>query len=90
MANDESKTELSTDAFAALRARFQDQSRRAQDYYAVMHEVRSVLGSDEAASAWMEQPLPGCGGRTPAQLVGEGQHAQVLAQVLAQLRAPRR
>jgi uncharacterized protein (DUF2384 family) len=75
--------ELNQDAFAALRARFQDQSRRAQAYYAVMHEVRGVLGSDEAASGWMEQPLPELDGRTPAQLVADGQEEQVLARVRA-------
>jgi uncharacterized protein (DUF2384 family) len=73
--------ELNGDAFAALRARFQDQSRRAQSYYAVMHEVRGVLGSDEAASSWMEAPLPELDGRTPAQLVADGQEEQVLARV---------
>lgn len=82
MANDElTNHELNPDAFAALRNRFQDQSRRAQSYYAVMHEVRGVLGSDEAASAWMEQPLAALAGRTPAQLVADGQQEQVLAQV---------
>jgi hypothetical protein len=39
------------EAFAALRARFQDQSRRAQAYYTVMHEARRVVGNDDAASA---------------------------------------
>lgn len=75
--------ELNPDAFAALRARFQDQSRRAQSYYAVMHEVRGVLGSDEAAGGWMEQPQPELDGRTPAQLVADGQEDRVLARVRA-------
>jgi uncharacterized protein (DUF2384 family) len=73
--------EPSADAFAALRARFQDQSRRAQSYYAVMHEARALAGSMDAASAWMEQPLPQLDGRTPAQAVADGQHEQVLAVV---------
>ena len=75
------KSDANADPFAALRARFQDQSRRAQAYYAVMHEVRAVLGSDEAAGAWMERPLPELGGQSPAQLVGAGQVEQVMAHV---------
>jgi len=75
MANDDT----GANPFAALQARFQDQSRRAQAYYAVMHEARGVLGSDEAASAWMEQPLAALGGATPAQLVGGGRQDEVVA-----------
>lgn len=72
---------LDPDAFAALRNRFADQSRRAQAYYTVMHAARGVLGTDEAADAWMNAPAPGLGGRTPAELVGEGRHDEVLAYV---------
>jgi uncharacterized protein (DUF2384 family) len=72
---------LNQDGLAALRARFEQQSRKAQAYYTVMHAVRSVLGSDDAASAWMEAPLPALGDKTPAQLVGEGRVDEVLAHV---------
>lgn len=72
---------LTPDAFAALRKRFADQSRRAQAYYTVMHAARAVLGTDEAADAWMNTPAPALGGRTPAELVGEGRHDEVLALV---------
>ena len=65
----------------ALRARFEQQSRKAQAYYTVMHAVRAALGSDDAASAWMEAPLAALDGRTPAQLVGEGRVDEVLAHV---------
>lgn len=78
MANDEQPT---SDAFAALQARFQDQSRKAQSYYAVMHEVRGVLGSDEAASCWMEQPQTALGGKTPAQVLGSAGAEPVLTLV---------
>lgn len=70
---------LTPDSLAALQARFQGHSRKAQTYYAVMHEVRNVLGSDEAADAWMTSPQAGLEGRTPAQLVGEGRVDEVLA-----------
>jgi uncharacterized protein (DUF2384 family) len=69
------------DAFAALRARFQQQSRKAQAYYAVMHEVKRVVGSDDAASAWMSEPLAGFEGKTPDQLVSEGREDEVLEHV---------
>ena len=77
----DTKPTPNAEPFAALQARFQDQSRRAQAYYAVMHEVRAVLGSDDAASSWMERPLPELGGRSPAQLVGDGAVDQVIAHV---------
>lgn len=79
-----SNDQLSPDAMAALRERFQQQSRKAQAYYNVMHAARAVLGSDEAADAWMNAPLPALGGKTPAQAVGEGREDEVLgyAQVL--------
>lgn len=78
MSNDE---QLSPDAFAALRARFQQQSRKAQAYYTVMHEAGKVLGGDAAADAWMNAALPAFGGQTPAQLVGAGREEEVLAHV---------
>ena len=70
---------LPPEAIAALQARFQGHSRKAQTYYAVMHEVRNVLGSDAAADGWMTSPLAELGGRTPAQLVNEGRTDEVLA-----------
>ena len=73
--------QLNPDSLAALRARFEQQSRKAQAYYTVMHAVRAVLGNDEAASAWMEAPLAALGGSTPAQLVNEGRADEVLAHV---------
>ena len=78
MANDE---RLSPAALAALRDRFQHQSRKAQAYYTVMHEARRLAGGDDAASAWMSQPLAAFGGKTPAQLVEEGREMEVLAHV---------
>jgi uncharacterized protein (DUF2384 family) len=80
MSNDE---KLTPDAIAGLQARFQQQSRKAQTYYTVMHAVRGVLGSDEAASGWMEAPLAAFDGKTPAALVGDGREAEVLEQVRA-------
>lgn len=73
--------QLNPDGLAALRARFEQQSRKAQAYYTVMHAVRARLGSDDAASAWMEAPLAALGGGTPAQLVSEGRADEVLAHV---------
>ena len=81
---------LAPDALAALRARFETQARTAQTYYSLMHEVRRVLGSDEAASAWMEAPLAAFDGKTPAALVAEGREAEVIKQVgAAKAGAPR-
>jgi uncharacterized protein (DUF2384 family) len=74
---------LNSDSLTALRARFDAQSRKAQTYYSVMHAVRRVLGSDEAASGWMEAPLAAFAGKTPAALVGEGREQEVLEQVRA-------
>lgn len=71
--------QLSPDAMAALRERFQQQSRKAQAYYNLMHEARAVLGSDDAADAWMNAALPALGGKTPAQALGEGREDEVLA-----------
>ncbi|CAH0314169.1 hypothetical protein SRABI118_04929 [Massilia sp. Bi118] len=76
-----SEEQLNPDGLAALRARFEQQSRKAQAYYTVMHAVRAVLGNDDAASNWMEAPLAALDGRTPAQLVGEGHADEVLAHV---------
>ena len=73
--------QLKPDSLAALRARFEQQSRKAQAYYTAMHAVRAVLGGDDAASAWMEAPLAAFEGRTPAQLVNEGRVDEVLAHV---------
>ena len=70
---------LSVDSIAALQQRFQAQSRKAQSYYAVMHEARGVLGSDDAADRWMNAPLAELGERTPAQLVNEDRIDEVLA-----------
>ena len=72
---------LNADALTALRARFEAQSRKAQTYYTVMHAVRGVLGSDEAASSWMEAPLAAFEGKTPAMLVAEGRETDVLAHI---------
>jgi len=72
---------LSPDAFAALRARFQQQSRKAQAYYTVMHEAAKVLGGDAAADAWMNAPLAALGGQTPSELVGTGREDDLLAYV---------
>jgi len=70
---------LSPDAIAALQARFDGHSRKAQAYYAVMHEARKFLGNDDAADAWMKAPLPALDGRTPAELVADGRTDEVLA-----------
>ena len=72
---------LTPDSLTALRERFQQQSRKAQAYYAIMHEARRVLGSEEAASAWMEAPLAAFEGSTPAQLVAAGRENALLEHV---------
>lgn len=72
---------ITTGAIDALRARFQAQSRKAQAYYTVMHQVRSIAGSDDAASAWMNEPLPASGGKTPAELVNDGREDEVLGYI---------
>ena len=64
MAGDDS---IKPDAFAALKARFGQQSRKAQAYYTVMHEVRGIVGSDDAANAWMNEAQPALGGKTAAR-----------------------
>jgi uncharacterized protein (DUF2384 family) len=87
MSKDEQGTSPS---MAALQARFQQQSRKAQAYYTVMNAVRGVAGSDDAASAWMEQPLAAFDGRTPSQLVGEGREQDLLDHIATLKPAPRR
>ncbi|KFI06937.1 antitoxin Xre/MbcA/ParS toxin-binding domain-containing protein [Massilia sp. BSC265] len=72
---------ITPDAFAALQARAKQQSRKAQAYYTVMHEVRGILGSDDAANVWMNEAQPALGGRTAAEAVGEGREDEVLAYV---------
>lgn len=72
---------LSTEGIEALRTRFQEQSRKAQAYYTIMHKARKIAGSDDAASAWMDAPLPELDGKTPAQLVSEGRADDVLGYI---------
>jgi uncharacterized protein (DUF2384 family) len=72
---------LSPQGIEALHKRFQEQSRKAQAYYTIMHRVRGVVGNDDAASAWMNQPLPAFDGKTPAQLVSDGCEDDVLGYV---------
>lgn len=72
---------LSPQGIEALHMRFQEQSRKAQAYYTVMHRVRKAAGSDDAASAWMNEPLPEFNGKTAAQLVNEGRVDEVLVHV---------
>lgn len=71
--------QLTPAALAALRGRFAEQSRKAQAYYTVMHATRAGLGNDDAAHAWMGEPLAAFGGSTPAALVGAGRAEEVLA-----------
>jgi hypothetical protein len=72
---------LDPTAFAALKARFGQQSRKAQAYYTVMHEVQGIVGSIDAASAWMDEAQPALGGKSAAEAVGEGREDEVLALV---------
>lgn len=74
---------LSSQGIEALRARFQEQSRKAQAYYTIMHSVRGIAGNDDAASAWMDKALPEFDGKTPAQLVSEGRADEVLGYINA-------
>jgi uncharacterized protein (DUF2384 family) len=78
------------DALGALRARFEAQSRKAQAYYALMHAVRGIVGSDDAASKWMEAPLAAFDHQTPAQLVAAGREDAVLEHVRSLTPATRR
>lgn len=73
--------QLSSQGIEALRTRFQEQSRKAQAYYTIMHKVRRVAGNDEAASTWMNEPLRSFDGKTPAQLVSDGREDDVLAYI---------
>lgn len=73
--------QLSPQGIDALRARFEEQSRKAQAYYTVMHRVRGIAGNDDAASAWMNEPLPAFDGKTPAQLVSNGREDEILAYI---------
>jgi uncharacterized protein (DUF2384 family) len=72
---------VSPEEFEALRNRFKEQSRKAQAYYTVMHQVRGIAENDDAASAWMSQPLPEFDGKTPAELVAESRTDDVLAYI---------
>jgi len=72
---------LSPQGLEALRSRFEQQSRKAQAYYTVMHRARDIAGSDDAASAWMNEPLGKFDGKTPAQLVSEGREEDVLRHI---------
>lgn len=74
---------VTPDAFAALQAKFGQQSKKAQAYYTVMHAARGRLGTDEAASSWMEQPLAALDGKSPAQAVADGREEEVLAHARA-------
>jgi len=67
--------------FAALQASFQAQSRKAQAYYTAMHAVRPLMGSDDAASAWMEQAVPALGDVSPAAAIAAGREQDVLAYI---------
>ncbi|WP_420474595.1 MbcA/ParS/Xre antitoxin family protein [Noviherbaspirillum sp. ST9] len=73
--------QLSPQGLEALKSRFEAQSRKAQAYYSVMHRMRDIAGSDDAASAWMEKPLAELGGKSPAQLVNEGRADDVLGYI---------
>jgi uncharacterized protein (DUF2384 family) len=73
--------QLSPQGIEALVTRFQAQSRKAQAYYTVMHRMKDIAGSDDAASAWMEKPLAEFEGKTPAQLVNEGRAEAVLGYI---------
>ena len=70
--------QLTPDAMAALRERFAAQSRKAQAYYAVMHEIKAIVGNDDAANAWMNASLADFENQTPAQLVAAGREHAVL------------
>lgn len=72
---------IKPDAFAALKERFGQQSRKAQAYYTVMHEVQAIVGSIDAASAWMDEAQAALGGKSAAAALGEGREEEVLAYV---------
>ncbi|MET0981410.1 MAG: antitoxin Xre/MbcA/ParS toxin-binding domain-containing protein [Telluria sp.] len=73
--------QLTPGSLDALRARFEEQSRKAQAYYTVMHAVKGAVGNDDAANTWMNAALPACDGRTPAELVAAGRAEEVLAHI---------
>ena len=73
--------QLTPGALDALRSRFEQQSRKAQAYYTVMHAIRNIVGNDDAASAWMNAALPAFDGKTPAELVGDGRAEAVLEHI---------
>lgn len=70
--------QLTPGSLDALRTRFEQQSRKAQAYYTVMHTVRGIVGNDDAADAWMNTALAAFAGKTPAALVGDGRAEEVL------------
>ena len=70
--------QLTPNAMSALRERFAAQSRKAQAYYAVMHEIKAIVGNDDAANAWMNAPLAAFDQQAPAQLVAAGREHDVL------------
>lgn len=72
---------LSAQGIEALRMRFEKQSRKAQAYYTIMHRIRGVAGNDDAASAWMNEPLLAFDGKTPAELVSDGREDDVLGYI---------
>lgn len=72
---------ITPDAMAALRARFDAQSRKAQAYYAVMHEIKAVVGNDDAANAWMNAPLAAFENQTPSGLVAAGREHALLEHI---------
>ena len=81
--SDDTQVKVTPGAFAALQASFAAQSRKAQAYYTAMHAIKTVLGSDDAASAWMSQALPALGGATPADAIAAGREQEVLAHIAA-------
>ena len=73
--------QLTPGSLDALRKRFEEQSRKAQAYYTVMHAIRGIVGNDDAADAWMNAPLAAFDGKTPAELVGDGHVDAVLEHI---------
>lgn len=75
--------QLTPASLDALRTRFEEQSRKAQTYYTVMHAIKGIVGNDDAANAWMSAALPAFDGKTPAELVGAGRAEAVLEHIRA-------
>ena len=73
--------QLTPGSLDALRNRFEEQSRKAQTYYTVMHAIKVVVGNDDAANTWMNAALPAFDGKTPADLVGAGRADEVLEHI---------